>query len=159
MVIRSTEPIEVSTDAFTDGENWMDYFPSVAYPLPRQLSSCRCSLRRADGLLYCVTDCLSRKGLFEEIRNPKLLRSLRDGTSVITRDQNDWRFTPLRPNPLCNIESGTHWELAAHYIRIKRFLFDGSESIGDRLACLDPILRIGKHPSDDPTECDVVVHH
>jgi hypothetical protein len=38
-------------------------------------------------------------------------------------------------------------------------LFDGSESIGDRVACLDLILLIGKHPVKDLTDFDVVVDH
>ena len=89
----------------------------------------------------------------------KLLRSRRDSTCVITRHKNDWSCTPFRPNPLCDVESGTVLQLVVHHISIKRFLFDGSESIGDRLACLDIILVIGKHSLKDPTDCDVVVYH
>ena len=33
---------------------------------------------------------LTRKGLLEEIRYTKLLRSQRDGSRVIDRDKNDW---------------------------------------------------------------------
>jgi hypothetical protein len=36
-------------------------------------------------------------------------------------------------------------------------LLNGSESIGDRLACLDRTLLIGKHPVKYPTDCDVAV--
>ena len=89
----------------------------------------------------------------------KLLRSQRDGTWVITRDKNDWSITPFRPNPLRDIESGPVRQLVVHHIDIKRFLFDGAESIGDRLAYLHLILLIGKHPVKDPTDCDVVVYH
>jgi hypothetical protein len=38
-------------------------------------------------------------------------------------------------------------------------LLDGSESIGDRLAGLDLILFIGKHPLNDLTDRVLVVYH
>jgi hypothetical protein len=66
---------------------------------------------------------------------------------------------PLRPNPLRDIESGTVQQLVVHRIGIKRFLLDGSESIGDRLAGLDLIFFIGKHPLNDLTDLVVVVYH
>ena len=89
----------------------------------------------------------------------KLLRSERDGTRVITRDKNDWSCTPFRPNPFRDIESTTVRQLVVHHIGIKRLLFDGFESIGDRLASLDLILFIGKHPLNDLTDRVVVVYY
>jgi hypothetical protein len=38
-------------------------------------------------------------------------------------------------------------------------LFDSCTSIGNRLADLDLILLIGKHPVKDPTDGGVVVYH
>jgi hypothetical protein len=38
-------------------------------------------------------------------------------------------------------------------------LLDGSESIGDRLAGLDLMLFIGKHPLNDLTDRVLVVYH
>ena len=89
----------------------------------------------------------------------KLLRSQRDGTWVITRDKNDWSCTPFRPNPFRDIESATVRQFVVHHIDIERFLFDGSESIGDRLAGLNLILFIGKHRLNDSTDRVVVVYH
>src|SRR5580704_7276761 len=37
--------------------------------------------------------------------------------------------------------------------------FDGSWGIGNRLACLDLVMLIGKHPVNDPTHHRVVVYH
>jgi predicted dehydrogenase len=80
------------------------------------------------------------EGFLEVIRYVNLFRSKRDGTWIITRDEDDRSFAPFRPNPLRHIESGTVRQLAIHHIDIKRFLFDGFESIGNRLAGLDFIL-------------------
>ena len=95
----------------------------------------------------------------EEIEDIKLLCSRRDGSWVITRDKNDRGFTSFRPNLFRDIEPGTVRQLVVHHIGIKRFLFDDSEGLGDRLACLDLILFIGKHPFDDATDRVVVVYH
>ena len=89
----------------------------------------------------------------------KLLRPQRDGAWVITRDKNDWSLTSFRPNPLRDIESGAVRQFVVQHISIKKFLFDSCTSIGNRLADLDLILLIGKHPVKDPTDGGVVVYH
>src|SRR5271166_1960293 len=98
-------------------------------------------------------------GFLKEIRYTKLLRSQRDGTWVITRDKNDWSCIPFRSNPFRDIESATVRQFVVHHVDIKRFLFDGCESVGNRLTCLDLVLLIGKHPVKDPTDCNVVGYH
>ena len=72
-------------------------------------------------------------GFLKEIRYTKLLRSQRDGTWVITRDKNDWSCIPFRSNPFRDIESATVRQFVVHHVDIKRFLFDGCESVGNRL--------------------------
>ena len=106
-----------------------------------------------------VTDYLPREGLLEEIGYTELFRSQRDSTWVITRDKNDWSWTPFRSNPFRDIESATVRQLVVDYVDIKRHLFDGLESISNRLACLNLVLFIGKHSMNDPADCDVVVYH
>ena len=94
----------------------------------------------------------------QEIGYTKFLCSQGDGTWVITRDKNDWSWTPFRSNPFRDIESATVRQFVVRYIDIERLLFDGFESIGDGLA-LDLILLFGKHSLYDSTDCDVVVYH
>src|SRR5271166_4897245 len=125
---------------------------------PRLLSGC-CFLWKTKRLLHRVTDHLPREGLLEEIRYTELCRSHRDGTWVITRDNNDRSWTPFRSNPFRDIESATVRQLVVEYVDIKRHLFDGLESISNRLACLNLVLFIGKHSMNDPADCNVVVYH
>jgi hypothetical protein len=90
-------------------------------------------------------DYIAREGFLEEFKNMKFLRSQRNSTSVITRDKNDWSLTPFRPNPVRNIEPGTVRQLVIPHKGIKRFLFDGSQGISNRLACLDLIFAVIRH--------------
>ena len=78
---------------------------------------------------------------------------------VITRYKNDRSRTPFRSNPFRDVQSATVRQYAVDHIDIKMFLFDGSEGIGNGLAGLDPVLPIGKHPVNDPTNFNVVVYH
>jgi hypothetical protein len=45
------------------------------------------------------------------------------------------------------------------HIDVKRFLFNGCESVGNRLTCLDSVLLFGNHPVKDPTDCNVIDYH
>jgi hypothetical protein len=114
---------------------------------------------KSDRFFHSGTHRGARERLLDNIKDPKVLRSQTDDAWIITRNQYNGRIASFGPDSLGDVQSGTIRQLIIQNVDVERFSFDSAESIRHRLADLNLIVFVGKHPVNDSTDGDVVVNN